>query len=1020
MLQPRRRFDTLISLLLIAMFCAGACRGEPGLTDEVRSRISASLHARISGVRSDAASTDAAALADLAIEIRRQLSAQRSIDALHASALIDIATAGADARPLERALALLEEAAGLDTLAPALPNDLAVAYLLRSQARQSITDLFQALANLDRSLARDSLYEEALFNRAVVLEQLGLYHSAARGWAKYTGASPDAAWDDAAKSHQRRLATPARQSGAEWTKLRERWQQGHAIIAEDVRELIDAAPQVAREFITVDVLGEWGRAHSSGRIADSERTLEFAAAVVPWLTARSGDSIVYNALTHISSAKKATLQQLAVGHAAYADGRGFYASGKPAAAGGSFATATAALRSAGSEFEWYPALYRAAVDQFAGDYARSDDAVRAFLQSAVARRSPPLAARANYLFGLSHGRQGRVETALPYFESAEHLYRQAGELQHQATMQSLVAEALNSLGQEDAAFQRWFAATKQLHQKGVTTTLHNTMVIFGRAAGRAGFPHAMLAIHTEGLHIADRTARTSDPIEGRIEVARSELELGRHAAASVHIGEARAFFAAVRDTLLRQRVAADLDFVEGLASASTDAPAAIRRFTASVEHFRDQKNPINLIRVLTARSNTQNSIGNVAAASADLAQAVALIELESRSTMDLQLRASFLEARTRTYDALIRLEYDRGNAETAFGYLARSRLHPASVDPAGTESAPLASREAAQRLPRTSMLVEYALLDDRLLIRAISHDTIRTHAIAVSNTHVTELVDRFVRLARTGSDSIAFASTGQALRALLLDSIRPEESVSELLIVPDKALHAVPFALLPGYAPNRFLIEGYTLRMIPGADHIRPDVAPAFSPASSIVLAGRLDLPAAEAELDRIAQLYHRPVHLVGTRATPTALRSRLASLDILHFAGHARFLNDQPGRSHLVLAPDSAGDSGLLFAEQLAMSTLQPHSLVILSACSGSSRTAARTSGFSGLAQSFLAAGAAGVVGSLWEVEDTGTAQLLIAFHRALIAGAAPAAALRTAQIEMIRQYENAAVWGAFRYEGL
>lgn len=330
------------------------------------------------------------------------------------------------------------------------------------------------------------------------------------------------------------------------------------------------------------------------------------------------------------------------------------------------------------------------------------------------------------------------------------------------------------------------------------------------------------------------------------------------------------------------------------------------------------------------------------------------------------------------------------------------------------------------------MLIEYALLEDRLLIWAISRDTSVAHTVDIPRADVIALVDRFVRLARTRSDSVAFVNNGRALRALLLDPITPAlTGINELLIIPDKELHGVPFALLPATSADRFLIEDYTLRMVPGAAFVQPRVQPSFSPGSAILLAGDVSpgesvaelppLPAAGPELEHIAQLYQQPVQLRGVAATPSALTGRFADIDILHFAGHARFMSDQPNRSYLVLAPDSPGDPGLLFAEQLAQSTLRSESLVILSACSSGTRTATRTGGLSGLAQAFIAAGAAGVVGSLWAVEDSGTERLLVAFHRALVSGAAPAAALRTAQLSLLRDGAvNPAVWGAFRYEGL
>jgi CHAT domain-containing protein len=54
-------------------------------------------------------------------------------------------------------------------------------------------------------------------------------------------------------------------------------------------------------------------------------------------------------------------------------------------------------------------------------------------------------------------------------------------------------------------------------------------------------------------------------------------------------------------------------------------------------------------------------------------------------------------------------------------------------------------------------------------------------------------------------------------------------------------------------------------------------------------------------------------------------------------------------------------------------------------------------------LARSFLAAGSRSVVGSLWDVDDGGTAALMAHFYRLLAAGAGGAEALAGAQRAMI-----------------
>jgi len=76
---------------------------------------------------------------------------------------------------------------------------------------------------------------------------------------------------------------------------------------------------------------------------------------------------------------------------------------------------------------------------------------------------------------------------------------------------------------------------------------------------------------------------------------------------------------------------------------------------------------------------------------------------------------------------------------------------------------------------------------------------------------------------------------------------------------------------------------------------------------------------------------------------------------------------------------------------------------------------------GMSSLARSFLIAGARGVVGTLWEIDDDVSAPLFTRFHQLLRAGASPARALRDAQLEMLHASDprasHPAAWSPVAY---
>jgi CHAT domain-containing protein len=66
--------------------------------------------------------------------------------------------------------------------------------------------------------------------------------------------------------------------------------------------------------------------------------------------------------------------------------------------------------------------------------------------------------------------------------------------------------------------------------------------------------------------------------------------------------------------------------------------------------------------------------------------------------------------------------------------------------------------------------------------------------------------------------------------------------------------------------------------------------------------------------------------------------------------------------------------------------------------------------------------AGAQRVVASLWQVDDLATAELMKAFYRGMLKdGLRPAAALRSAQLEMMKQprWASPYYWSAFTLQG-
>jgi CHAT domain-containing protein len=141
----------------------------------------------------------------------------------------------------------------------------------------------------------------------------------------------------------------------------------------------------------------------------------------------------------------------------------------------------------------------------------------------------------------------------------------------------------------------------------------------------------------------------------------------------------------------------------------------------------------------------------------------------------------------------------------------------------------------------------------------------------------------------------------------------------------------------------------------------------------------------------------------------------------VVHYAGHALFDDARPTQSALLLAAAPTGrESGTLTASKIAQLELKGTPLVVLSACE-TSRPRSDARGFAGLTEAFLAAGAKGVVGSLWRVNDEPTRQLMVVFHQRFSESGDGPGALRNAQLALLNNSEKFPfAWAAFRYAGL
>jgi CHAT domain-containing protein len=154
------------------------------------------------------------------------------------------------------------------------------------------------------------------------------------------------------------------------------------------------------------------------------------------------------------------------------------------------------------------------------------------------------------------------------------------------------------------------------------------------------------------------------------------------------------------------------------------------------------------------------------------------------------------------------------------------------------------------------------------------------------------------------------------------------------------------------------------------------------------------------------------------------AMSDELSQYRIIHFSTHGLLDSRHPELSGLVFSlVDETGrpEEGFLRLHEIYNLKLNAD-LVVLSACQTGLGKEVRGEGLIGLTRGFMYAGAPRVMASLWQVDDAATAALMKRFYQNMLQEKLPpAAALRAAQIEMLkrRHWQSPYYWGAFVLQG-
>lgn len=449
---------------------------------------------------------------------------------------------------------------------------------------------------------------------------------------------------------------------------------------------------------------------------------------------------------------------------------------------------------------------------------------------------------------------------------------------------------------------------------------------------------------------------------------------------------------------------------------------------------------------------------NDALAAQELPIILNLFDEYREQILEERQKSFFFDREHDTYDLAIDFTYFRlGDQRRAFDYSETSRArnlrelmqHGAKVTPGPSgldlrssrpneskNALPLTLVEVQQQLPEQVQIVQYVVLEKKLLIWWITRSGFFTKSVEVESSSLEETVKTTLTQIRRRDDQGA-ADSLKRLNDLLIEPIRSQlDPTKTICFIPDNPLHSLPFGALISTTTGRYLVQDYRVMTSPSAtiliestnkararpvkdERLLAVGNPTFDRAANPNLA---NLASAEREVEEIAPSYPSRRLLIGAQATQKSVMEELPQAEVAHFAGHYQIDPASQLSSKVLLSP-SPGDRAHAQVSGLDSATIYQMDLgrmrlVVLSACQTGIEQQLRGEGPIGFARSFLVAGVPVVVASLWPVDSEATSELMILFHRfRRLENMSTTEALTRAQQEIMtyEKYRHPYYWAGF-----
>jgi CHAT domain-containing protein len=570
------------------------------------------------------------------------------------------------------------------------------------------------------------------------------------------------------------------------------------------------------------------------------------------------------------------------------------------------------------------------------------------------------------------------------------------------------------------------------------------------------------AVSLESIQLADEEGDASFIADSALDAGIVHAQAGDFEEARKWLGQAKLRAEALPESGDRTKNLAKTLLTSGYLERQLGNHAQAAEFyNQALNVVENKKTPYYLYEIEKARLLTDISLNREAEAEEKIAKTIDLAEKYRAEISDAQENSSFFNGQQDIFDIAVNNELKHARYEQAYNLLEKSnsrallnwlrkginvKKEKENVEITFKETAqPLPLDEIRAQMPERVQILQYAVLEDKVLIWLVSKDNFAVVSTEIGFEELKEKVTAYVKLIsnRNAQKQEEAKTLARTLYDLLVSPVAGQlDSSREICVIPQKILFHLPFAALTAPDGKSFLSK-YNFFYASSANvfllFTEKAKQKSGSTTESLLSVGNprfdanefkelADLPEAEDEARAIKQFYTSPqTVLIGAEATQAAIESALKDAKVINFAGHYLVKNGAPLDSGLVLTKPDGSDNAednILTNRELISRTMPQAKLVVLSACGTGVEQYYNGEGLVGLSNTFLKAGAPLVVATQWQVDSGAAAVLMKKFHQyRRQEKLTTTAALRRAQLEMAEtpngQFSQPYFWATFATYG-